>query len=642
LAASPNTKLWQGTARRHDLRASAAFPLVVHGRAVGALNLYARRPGFFDLHEVALLERVAGSLAFALEKLIDEEQRRRDEQVRCLDIERQEALLRLGEMGAASEREIVEYALEEAVRLTRSTIGYLHFVSVDQVHLQLFMWSRDVREACYAEENTHYPLEAAGVWVDCVRERRPVYHNDYQHLESRKGYPEGHIHLVRHLSVPLIDGEKVVAVAGVGNKAEDYDETDARQLLLFMGGMWALLQRKRAEGALKAERARLEARVAERTHELQRERDRTGAILDSLGEAVMVFDMAGQIEYMNPAAVALAGDNPDGKDAVRRWWDEQRLSSDGALARMRAAAKMAQPWQGELVLERGDGMPYEAAVTVAPLFDHDMANRPIGFVSVHRDITATKAAERMKDQFVSNVSHELRSPTSLITMLAGNLEMLYERLDDARRLEVVGEIRKHARALSELIGDVLEISRIDGGRLASERCALNLAPLVHDEARHLAPVAGRKSLELAVDVADALPVVGQAGQIQQVLLNLLTNAIKYTPDGGRVLCTGRVLTGGKAAPGRDCDWPGLSRLAPGPWAAVRVTDSGIGIGQADLPHIFERFYRARTQGDIPGTGLGLSIAAELIRRHGGAIEVCSVVGEGSTFAVYLPLAAEEL
>ena len=640
LMASAKAQPWHGMAQYHDLRASAAFPLRVHGRVIGALNLYASRPGFFDVDELTLLTRVAGSLAFALEKLRDEEQRLRDEQVRQLEIERQEALLRLSEMGAASEREIVAYAIAEAVRLTRSTIGSLHFVNEDQVTLQLFTWTQGGRTECYVEAPTHDPLEAAGIWVDCVRERRPVYHNDDQQLPQQNGYPEGHMHLVRHLSVPLIDGANVVVVAGVGNKVEPFDEHDARQLLLFMGGMWSLLQRKRAEEALKAERAQLEARVIERTAELRQERDRTKAILEALGEAVLVFNRAGELEYMNPAAAALTANGQGGELALRRWWRAQRDNPNTPLAQIHAAARTAQPWQGELVLERSDGTPYEAAITLAPLFDHQRPKRPSGFVSVHRDITALKMAERMKDQFVSNVSHELRSPTSLITMLAGNLEMLYPRLDDARRLEVIGEIRKHARALSDLIGDVLEISRIDGGRLATDRRTLDLAALLHEEVRHLTPVARRKALTLRAEVVDPLPVVGQPGQLQQVLRNLLTNAIKYTPDDGQIVCTGRVITGGAAAPAADPDWPGVARLARGPWAALSVVDTGIGISQTDLPHIFERFYRAQTQGEIPGTGLGLAIAAELIKRHSGVIEVRSTVGKGSTFVVYLPLAAE--
>lgn len=759
IAADPAMSPWHAAAARHRLRSSAALPLVVHDRPIGALNIYAHTPNFFDAEEVGLLERVAGVLSFALEKLEEDELRRRDEAVRRLDIERQEALLRLGEMAAVSEREIVDYALEEAVRLTASTIGYLHFVDGDQVNLRLFTWSRGVREACYAETNTHYPIAQAGIWADCVRERRPVFHNDYQHEPARHGYPQGHIHIERHLSVPLLDGEQVVAVAGVGNKVGLYDEADARQLLLFMGGMWALLQRKRVEAALResearyrrlteqapdiiyryqlhpetrfeyvspavtaltgytpadhyadpelgiklvhpddrgllarmfedaaalagpielrwirrdgsllwveqrnvaicdeagrlvaiegiareitdrkladerlqAERIQLELRVAARTRELREERDRTRAVLEAIGEAVIVVDAAGWIEYMNPAAAALTGLTPVDAPAIWGWWRAQ--TANGAAVGLRTALIAGRVWQGETLLKRVDGTAYEAEMTVAPLFDPDAPELPIRFVSVHRDITGLRSAERMKDQFVSNVSHELRSPVSLITMLAGNLEMLYNRLDDERRLEIIADIRANTRALTDLIGSVLEISRIDGGRFPADRRRLDLWQLACDEAARLEPIAQRKSLALVAEPGAALPVLGQDGQLRQVLRNLLSNAIKYTPEGGRVELAGAVAPGELAAP----SWPGLSRLPAGRWAALRVVDTGIGIGPQDIPHIFERFYRAETQGNIPGTGLGLSIAWELVRRHNGTIEVSSSPGAGSCFAVYLPL-----
>ena len=222
-----------------------------------------------DELERCIDERTA-KLRTANEQLQQEiAERKRVEEALRLDDARLEALLRFGTMTAASEKEITDFALEEGVRLTNSQIGYLHFINEDQVTLQLFTWSKEVYKNCYAEKTSHYPLEQAGVWVDCVRQRHYVMHNDYQQLPDKKGYPVGHIHVMRHLSVPVLDGDRVVAIAGVGNKAEPYDETDARQLSLFMNGMWALLQRKRAELAVQRLNAELEQRVKERAAEVQ-------------------------------------------------------------------------------------------------------------------------------------------------------------------------------------------------------------------------------------------------------------------------------------------------------------------------------------------------------------------------------------
>jgi PAS domain S-box-containing protein len=423
---------------------------------------------------------------------------------------------------------------------------------------------------------------------------------------------------------------------------------DAMGMLTAIEGIARdITARKAAEQALVAERTNVEALVIERTRELRQERDRTRAILEALGEAVMVVDMEGMVQYLNPAAVALTGMPNNDPARSRPWLQWQHLASPELVAELRTAIRSGQTWRGEVILKRVDGTCYDAALTVAPLFDPEQPEQPISFVSVQRDITAMKLAERMKDQFVSNVSHELRSPMSLITMLTGSLELLYPRMDDARRLEIIQDIRKHTRVLSDLIGDVLEISRIDSGRIDSEQQPLNLARLAMDEIESLKPMAHKKALTLTLDCADELLVLGQAGQLRQVIRNLLNNALKYTPDGGWITCVCQVLTtpiprtqAPAAMPGA-LTWPGNQRLPPGRWAACLISDTGIGINPGDLPHIFERFYRAQTQGDIPGTGLGLSIAWELVRRHAGYLEVSSKRNVGSSFALYLPLKEDQ-
>ena len=154
---------------------------------------------------------------------------------------------------------------------------------------------------------------------------------------------------------------------------------------------------------------------------------------------------------------------------------------------------------------------------------------------------------------------------------------------------------------------------------------MNLAQLVHREIEKQQPLAEKKSQLLTVTAPESLPVWANAGQIGQIIRNLLDNAIKYTPEGGQIRCECLVEDGIQAEAG------------PGRWAVLRVSDSGIGVEAAHLPHIFERFYRVQTQGSIPGTGLGLSIARELVELHDGHLTVSSKPGQGTLFSVYLPL-----
>jgi len=161
------------------------------------------------------------------------------------------ALYKLSQMTAAAEKEIIEFALEEGVRLTGSEIGYIHFLTNDKANADLIAWSKNVQSDCGIENDTHNSLDMAGLWADSARTRKAVIHNDYQAIDGKKGYPAEHINVIRHMSIPILDEGGIVLIAGVGNKKAPYDEGDVRQLELFMDGMWKMLQKKRADDFLR-------------------------------------------------------------------------------------------------------------------------------------------------------------------------------------------------------------------------------------------------------------------------------------------------------------------------------------------------------------------------------------------------------
>jgi len=182
---------------------------------------------------------------------------------------RLEALLKLKNMTESSDDDISSFALEKGVSLTNSQIGYMHFINDDQKTLNLYSWSRETLKNCTAAKLSHYPIDKAGIWVDCVRQKRPVIHNDYQKYNGKKGYPEGHVHLVRHMSIPVFENDKVVAVAGVGNKPTNYDSSDVRQLSLLMKGMWGHIRHRRNVEKIKKHSSTLEDRVRELVEEVR-------------------------------------------------------------------------------------------------------------------------------------------------------------------------------------------------------------------------------------------------------------------------------------------------------------------------------------------------------------------------------------
>ncbi|MDG6243291.1 MAG: GAF domain-containing protein [Methanolobus sp.] len=179
-------------------------------------------------------------------------ERKKAEKAKQLNESRLEALIKLNEMTAASLDEIAEFVKEEAVRLTESKLGYLAFMNADETALIMHSWSNTAMHECGINDKQFiYPIKTTGLWGEAVRQRKAIITNDYQTPSPmKKGYPEGHVELTRHMNVPIFDGDQIVAVVGVGNKDEEYNETDVRQLTLLMQGMWKLIQRRQLIGAL--------------------------------------------------------------------------------------------------------------------------------------------------------------------------------------------------------------------------------------------------------------------------------------------------------------------------------------------------------------------------------------------------------
>jgi two-component system phosphate regulon sensor histidine kinase PhoR len=243
-----------------------------------------------------------------------------------------------------------------------------------------------------------------------------------------------------------------------------------------------------------------------------------------------------------------------------------------------------------------------------------------GAVGVFFDITRLERLERVRQEFLSNVSHELRTPlTSIITFV----ETLEDVGADDREtaLRFLSVIRRNAERMKALINDILELSAIEAGTVAVEPAQVRLSPLVGECFTALAPRADARGVRLVNDVRPDASVRADARRLEQMLTNLVDNAIKYTSAGGEVR---------------------VSHERGGARDHVHVTDAGEGIAAEHLPRIFERFYRvdlARSR-EMGGTGLGLAIVKHLARAHGGEATARSEPGRGSTFTIELPSAPE--
>jgi signal transduction histidine kinase len=242
----------------------------------------------------------------------------------------------------------------------------------------------------------------------------------------------------------------------------------------------------------------------------------------------------------------------------------------------------------------------------------------IGRIYVVREVTAEREADRLKEEFVALVSHELRTP---LTAIRGYLELLGETegLDEEQQ-HFLSVVERNSARLLRLVGDLLFVAQAERGGFTLERAPLDLSAVARDSAQTARPAADAAGVELDVTADASIPFVGDAARLGQLVDNLVSNAIKFTPAGGKVA----VRT--SADPRR---------------AVVEVCDTGSGISPEEQRHLFTRFFRTRrARADaVPGTGLGLAIAMTIAQAHGGTIEVDSRPDAGTTFRVVLPLAA---
>jgi two-component system phosphate regulon sensor histidine kinase PhoR len=277
-------------------------------------------------------------------------------------------------------------------------------------------------------------------------------------------------------------------------------------------------------------------------------------------------------------------------------------------------------WRGEVINSRKDGTSYDAALTITPVLN-DVGD-VINYVGVLHDISALKELDRIKSQFVSDVSHELRTPLTNIRLY---LDLLGRATTDpAKTNRYLQTLLRESERLANLIDDLLSLSRLDADAVPFEPTKVYINELLSGLVEDRNTLATRRGLQLTIEDEDSLPpVTGDERLLTQVFTNLLTNAMNYTPDGGRII----LRTSKRSS-------------AEGEWIVAEVEDTGLGIPPDEITMIFRRFFRgqASQKTSAAGTGLGLSICKEIIERHKGriAVESDGTPGNGSRFSVWLP------
>ncbi|MHC4572810.1 MAG: ATP-binding protein [Planctomycetota bacterium] len=354
----------------------------------------------------------------------------------------------------------------------------------------------------------------------------------------------------------------------------------------------------------------------------QRQKRNTEAIIYSIRDAVVVVDEFDRLLMANDAAARLFNFDFESspQKPITELVDAKKSEFVDFLRHSRKSKERATRQEIEL-LEDGKPRTFDCIVSCV----YDERQQVCGVVAVLHDITREKEISRMKNDFVSHVSHELKTPLASITAYS---EMLSdgEAEDEKTRKEFCSVIQSQVQRLNRLIEDILNTARIESGLIKEEKQPVSLAILVEEQLQMIKSYAEEKNVE----VIGQKPIVFDQvyvdrDMICQVIVNLLSNAVKYTPSGGSV----RVET----------EVDEIARVA-----RVSVTDTGVGIPEAEIGHVFDKFYRVRANKDqARGTGLGLSLVKQIVEKvHGGRVFVRSKPGEGSTFGFELPLATAEV
>jgi two-component system, OmpR family, phosphate regulon sensor histidine kinase PhoR len=344
--------------------------------------------------------------------------------------------------------------------------------------------------------------------------------------------------------------------------------------------------------------------------DISADRSRLQAVLASMVEGVLVLDRQGRMLLMNEALQRML----PGADASTIGRPYIEVIRHHPLNEYVGAVLAGGEGRREVTLLTPEERTFLMQASVAK----PEGERGVAAVLVFHDITELKRLERVRKDFVANASHELKTP---LTSIAGYVEALVDgaKDDPATCAQFLGIIQKHTENLKTILSDLLQLSTIESGVYRWKRQEVAIADLMERAARVLRPVAERRQQTLTVRPCDtALRIWGDLDRLTEALINLLDNAVKYTPDGGSIT---------------------VDAAASGNGTQIVVTDTGFGIPPKELPRIFERFYRvdrARSR-ELGGTGLGLSIVKHIVEAHGGHVTVDSTVGRGSTFSLFLPV-----
>ncbi len=414
-----------------------------------------------------------------------------------------------------------------------------------------------------------------------------------------------------HPQIPviIITGHGTVDTAVECMKKGAYDfVTKPFQLDPFL-----LIVSRAADKRKLEEKARLfEEENARNLYDLGVEKSRLRTIINCMGNGVMVTNRNLEVVLHNPALARLL----EISRKIENPLPATEIFPENPLVKTLEQIMSAESGQEEAVIQEISVGKNVLRAISAPLLGPD--DKGIGTVTVLENVSAFKQLDRMKSDFVNMVAHELRSP--LVSMRQLN-SVLLEGLAgplDVKQKDFVTRGTKKIDGLLDLIKDLLEVAKIEAGHLSQRKVSIDVGYILDETVTLMLPRAKEQGVELVLTCCDLVPVHADPKNVEEIFNNLISNAVNYSPDGGRVTITAKGL---------------------GEYIEVKVEDTGVGIAPEELPKIFDKFYRVKhpKTRKVIGTGLGLAIVKGAVDAHHGSIDVESVLGQGTVFRVLLPI-----
>ncbi len=572
-------------------RSVLSVPLISRNAVAAVLTLSKAEPDFYTQEHLRLASAIAAEAVIALENsrlfTAEQEQRRLAE-----------ALIRAAHLVNSSLdlNQVITRILEQVERVVPGDSFNVMLIEGEEL---IIAEQRQLRSNAKPAPVGRFPLSGFPLLQDVMTSGVPLIINDTTQ-EARWVSLESAREVRAYLCAPIRYGSKTLGFLNANSRqAYAFTPAMAKQLQAFADQVASALENARLYARLRSYAEELEARVAERTQHLQAQSARLSAILNSLNEGLVVMGTDGMLQDVNPVAQAwLSSLN-----------EESRQRLEAALKDL--AQRGAEKPSSTLELSGLD-----LQLRAAPVITDEAA--PSTCVITLTDVTPLRNLERMKTRLITNISHELRTPVTTIRLYL----RLLERAKPDQRAEYLQAISAEIENLNIMLENILQMARIEAGKVISRVQPVDLTLLLEQLMATFKSRLEQKQLTLtSVLPPTPLIVTGDQSQLLYLCQNLLTNAITYTPEGGRITVELEALN------------------EPHPRARLRICDTGIGIPAHELPHIFERFYRGEQpeKQQISGSGIGLSIVKEVVNQHHGEIEVASEVGKGTCFTVYLPM-----